>query len=96
LRVGNSVRVDIWATLNGLDPHEVTVEAIAGRPGATGEPVDTIRITAGHVGTDGAEERYRADVPLENSGDLALSVRIRATNGAMVANPYRELLLCRE
>jgi len=96
LRVGNTVSVDIWATLNGLDPHEVTVEALAGRPGPTGEPVDTARITAAHVGTDGAEERYRAEVPLASSGDLALSVRIRATNGAMVANPYRQLLLCRE
>jgi starch phosphorylase len=96
LRVGTTVRVDIWATLNGLDPQDVTVEALAGRPGPTGEPVDTTRITAVRVGTEGGEERYLAEVPLELSGDLALSVRVRGTNGAMAANPYRQLLLCRE
>jgi hypothetical protein len=96
LTVGDTIDVDIWATLNGLAPDEVAVEALAEHPGRLGAAVDTHHIAATHVGTEGAEERYRAEIPVERAGELAIGVRVRATNGSAVANPYRHLLICSE
>lgn len=93
LRVGETLAIDIWASLGTLGPDEVVVEAVAGRPAADGSPDGTAVVTARHVGADGGAQRYTADVPLSASGQLSVAVRVRPASSASAANPFRELRL---
>lgn len=94
-RVGDTVNVTIWATLAGLTPDEVTVEVASGRPGPDGAPTGDGLAVATHEGTEGAEERFAAQVKLTDSGQLALTARIRPTNADAV-NPFTPLLVTTE
>lgn len=96
VRVGDSLAVDIWATLGPIAPDEVIVEAVAGRPTHDGSPDGSEVVRARHVGTEGKEERYLAEVPLTDSGQVAVAVRIRANPPGSEANPFRELLVTAE
>ena len=93
LRVGDAIAVDIWAALGMLGTDEVLIEAVAGRPGADGRPTDGDVVSARHVGAEGAEQRYVAEVPLSDAGQLAITVRARPINAVGSANPYRHFLL---
>lgn len=92
LLVGTAIPIRIWVGLAGLSPEEVTVEVAAGPPGPDGTPDHPALVAAQHVGDDGAEARFEADVPCTTSGPLALAVRIRPRNPSAV-NPLSPLLL---
>jgi starch phosphorylase len=84
LLVGTTIPVRVWVGLAGLSPEEVAVEVAAGPPGADGTPHKAALVTAQHVGDDGIEARFEADVPCTTSGPLALAVRIRPRNPSAV------------
>jgi glycogen phosphorylase len=92
LVVGQTIPVSVWAGLAGLDPDEVTVEVASGTPDALGAPQHPAYVVARHEGPDGSEERFTAEVQCQNSGPLALAVRIRPRNPSAV-NPLSPLLL---
>jgi starch phosphorylase len=92
LLVGAAIPVRIWVGLAGLSSEEVAVEVAAGPPGPDGVPLDPALVSAQHVGDDGTEARFDADVPCTTSGPLALAVRVRPRNPSAV-NPLSPLLL---
>ncbi len=92
--VGDSVAVTVHAQLAGLSPDEVTVELLAGHPGADGVPTGGA-IPAAHVGAEGDADVFRASIILTDSGQIAVTARVRPTNPAAV-NPLNPTFVTTE
>jgi len=93
-RVGDTVEVTVRARLAGLSPDEVTVEVLAGHPGADGVP-PTGAVPCAYIGPEGDESVFSARVPLMDSGQLAIGARVRPTNADAV-NPFNPTLITTE
>lgn len=85
LKVGGSVAITAWVGLAGLTPDDVTVEVTSGPPDGDGPPDRPTVVVAQHVGTDGTEERFEAEVACTTSGPFVLAVRVRPHNPASVS-----------
>jgi starch phosphorylase len=63
--------------LAGLDPSDVTVEAVVGRVGETDDLADTVTMAMEHIGAvDGACERFESVVKLPHAGLTGYTVRV--------------------
>ena len=82
--VGDQVplRAKVW--LNGIDVHDVAVEAVIGRQDAKGELVsfDTQSLTPS--GQEGDATAFTGEITPNASGPLALGVRVRAHHDAQL------------
>jgi starch phosphorylase len=63
--------------LAGLDPSDVSVEAVVGRVGETDDLADSITVGMEHVGAaDGMGERFESVVKLPHAGLTGYTVRV--------------------
>jgi glycogen phosphorylase len=75
--VGAPMTVRASVDLAGLDPSDVTVEAVVGRVGETDDLADTVTMAMEHIGAvDGAGERFESVVKLPHAGLTGYTVRV--------------------
>ncbi|MHA6627620.1 alpha-glucan family phosphorylase [Pseudonocardia sichuanensis] len=75
--VGAPMTVRASVQLAGLDPRDVTVEAVVGRVGETDDLADSITMAMEHVGeADGMGERFETVVKLPHAGLTGYTVRV--------------------
>jgi starch phosphorylase len=77
--VGAPMTVRATVELAGLDPEDVTVQAVVGRVDDHDELVDQVSVAMKHAGAvDGGEsgDRFEAVVPLPHAGLLGYTVRV--------------------
>jgi len=75
--VGAPMTVRAAVQLAGLDPSDVTVEAVVGRVGETDDLADAVTVAMGHVGVaDGSGERFETVVKLPHAGLTGYTVRV--------------------
>jgi len=74
--VGSELAVEVVATLGSLTIDDVCVEVVAGTPDGQGGIVPRRVVTGIHEGATGAEQRFLAVVPAEESGRLAVAARV--------------------
>jgi starch phosphorylase len=75
--VGAPMTVRASVQLAGLDPADVTVEAVVGRVGETDDLADPVTVAMGHVGAaDGMGDRFESVVKLPHAGLTGYTVRV--------------------
>jgi glycogen phosphorylase len=75
--VGAPMTVRASVQLAGLDPQDVTVEAVVGRVGETDDLADAVTVAMEHVGAaDGMGERFESVVKLPHAGLTGYTVRV--------------------
>ncbi|TQM42986.1 alpha-glucan family phosphorylase [Pseudonocardia cypriaca] len=75
--VGVPMTVRASVQLAGLDPKDVSVEAVIGRVGEDDDLADTVTVGMEHVGpADGAGERFESVVKLPHAGLTGYTVRV--------------------
>ena len=85
--VGAEMTVRAAVQLAGLDPSDVTVEAVVGRVGETDDLADTVTVAMEHVGSaDGEGDRFESVVKLPHAGLTGYTVRVLPHN-ALLATP---------
>jgi starch phosphorylase len=63
--------------LGGLNPEDVTVQAVVGRVGDTDDLADTVTVAMEHVGpADGRGARFESVVKLPHAGLTGYTVRV--------------------
>jgi starch phosphorylase len=90
--VGGGVELSIDVDLGGLVPGDVSVEVYYGPLDASGEIREGHIARAAHQSRDGAEDRYRVEIPAAVSGRHGYAVRILPSHPDLV-HPYTPLLL---
>jgi len=78
LRVGDWVRVEIRGRLGGLSAEDVVAEVRFGPLDADRQIGEGATIPATHVGREGPEDVFVAELPLSRSGRLGYAVRLVA------------------
>ena len=85
--VGAEMTVRAAVQLAGLDPSDVTVEAVVGRVGETDDLADTVTVAMEHVGSaDGEGDRFESVVKLPHAGLTGYTVRV-LPHSALLATP---------
>jgi starch phosphorylase len=75
--VGAPMTVRASVQLAGLDPKDVSVEAVVGRVGETDDLADAVTVAMEHVGAaDGMGERFESVVKLPHAGLTGYTVRV--------------------
>jgi starch phosphorylase len=75
--VGVPMTVRASVQLAGLDPKDVSVEAVIGRVGEDDDLADTVTVGMEHIGpADGAGERFESVVKLPHAGLTGYTVRV--------------------
>ncbi|RZT88015.1 starch phosphorylase [Pseudonocardia sediminis] len=75
--VGSPMTVRATVDLAGLDPADVTVEAVVGRVDDTDELAEPTTVAMEHAGAcDGGGDRYEVVVPLPHAGLTGYTVRV--------------------
>jgi starch phosphorylase len=74
--VGSELAVEVVAALGSLTIDDVRVEVVAGAPDGQGGIVPRRVVSGIHEGATGAEQRFLAVVPAEESGRLAVAARV--------------------
>jgi glycogen phosphorylase len=75
--VGAPMTVRASVELAGLDPSDVTVEAVVGRVGETDDLAASVTVAMEHIGAvDGAGERFESVVKLPHAGLTGYTVRV--------------------
>jgi starch phosphorylase len=75
--VGAEMTVRAAVQLAGLEPDDVTVEAVVGRVGETDDLADTVTVAMEHVGAaDGGGDRFESVVKLPHAGLTGYTVRV--------------------
>jgi starch phosphorylase len=75
--VGAPMTVRAAVQLGGLNPQDVTVEAVVGRVGETDDLADAVTVAMEHVGeADGMGERFESVVKLPHAGLTGYTVRV--------------------
>jgi starch phosphorylase len=78
LRVGDWVRVEIRGKLGGLSAEDVVAEVRFGPLDADRQIGEGATVAASHVGREGGEDVFVAELPLSRSGRLGYAVRLVA------------------
>jgi len=74
-QLGRPVRAAVQ--LAGLQPEDVTVQAVVGRVGETDDLADTVTVAMQHVGeADGDGDRFESVVKLPHAGLTGYTVRV--------------------
>ena len=82
--VGAEMTVRAAVQLAGLDPSDVTVEAVVGRVGETDDLADTVTVAMEHVGSaDGEGDRFESVVKLPHAGLTGYTVRVLPHNALL-------------
>ncbi|MFD4470169.1 alpha-glucan family phosphorylase [Rhodococcus sp. NPDC058505] len=81
--IGAELSLRAYLQLGGLDPAEVTVQAVLGRVGSDEDLTDVVTVPMSHTGTDELGEIYVVDTALAHSGAVGYTVRVL---------PHHELL----
>jgi len=75
--VGAEMTVRAAVQLAGLQPEDVTVQAVVGRVGETDDLADTVTVAMQHVGeADGDGDRFESVVKLPHAGLTGYTVRV--------------------
>jgi starch phosphorylase len=91
MRVGDTVGVTAHVRLGALAPADVAVEIWHGPYTAAGEIRQGSILPAHHVGREGDEEIYRAEIPCSGSGRHGFAARVLPRHPDLVSpfNPLR-------
>ncbi|MFD4292490.1 alpha-glucan family phosphorylase [Rhodococcus sp. NPDC058532] len=81
--IGAELSLRAYLQLGGLEPTEVTVQAVLGRVGSDEDLSDVVTVEMSHAGTDELGEVYVVDTALRHSGAVGYTVRVL---------PHHELL----
>ena len=81
--IGAELTLRAYVQLGGLDPDEVTVQAVLGTVDADENLTDVVTVAMTHAGSDELGEVYGVDTELPHSGAVGYTVRIL---------PHHELL----
>ena len=75
--VGAEMTVRAAVQLAGLEPDDVTVQAVVGRVGETDDLADTVTVAMQHIGAaDGDGDRFESVVKLPHAGLTGYTVRV--------------------
>jgi starch phosphorylase len=92
MRVGDTAGVTVHVRLGELAPADVGVEIWHGPYTAAGEIRHGVVLPAHHVGKEGDEEIYRAEIPCSGSGRYGFAARVLPRHPDLV-NPLTPLRL---
>lgn len=81
--IGAELSLRAYVQLGGLDPAEVTVQAVLGRVGPDEDLTDVVTVPMTHAGTEELGHVYVVDTALPHSGAVGYTVRVL---------PHHELL----
>ena len=86
---GGTLRIEVAARLNGLAPHELAVEAVLARPGAShaGESLERVRLTAVGAGPLPGEHLYALEFAPQSSGRMECRLRAYPAH-ELLASPF--------
>ncbi|MGO1560283.1 MAG: alpha-glucan family phosphorylase [Actinomycetaceae bacterium] len=76
VKVGESIRVAVTASLGELDATDVEVQVVAGRVDDDDELTDLTVTALAHEGTSGGHHRFSGEIALETSGAFGYAVRV--------------------
>ncbi|WP_345346478.1 alpha-glucan family phosphorylase [Rhodococcus olei] len=81
--IGADLSLRAYVHLGGLDPEEVTVQAVLGRVGPDDDLTDVVTVPMSHAGAEELGQVYVVDTQLPRSGAVGYTVRVL---------PHHELL----
>ncbi|KAA1248879.1 glycosyltransferase family 1 protein, partial [Mycobacterium simiae] len=90
--LGSKLTLTAMVQLAGLQPDEVTVQAVLGRVDAGDMLLDPVTVDMSHAGSDGVNEIFSTTTPLPLAGALGYTVRVLPRHPMLAASNELGLL----